>query len=197
MNTNENILKEYDYLKNEINQKIELHNNLLTFTITTVVAILSITLGLQNLLNPLLFLMPFCILIPMSIRIAYYRFAMAKLSAYIIIFLEDEIQGMKWETRNREVRRYLNNDKKSIDIKLISGSYYECFILCILCYTFYVYSYCTQRFFSINLITMINIIWPLLLLVFDGYITIKIDSVDKNKEFWIRKWKKLKEEEQN
>ena len=103
MDTNKNILKEFDYLKNEINQKIILHNNLLTFTITTVVAILSFALGAKNKVNPHLFLMPFCILIPMSVRISYYRFAMAKLSAYIIVFLEEQIPEIKWETRNYKV----------------------------------------------------------------------------------------------
>ncbi len=43
----DNLIKEYDNLRNEINQKIELHNSLLTFTITTTVAILTFALS-QN-----------------------------------------------------------------------------------------------------------------------------------------------------
>ena len=42
-----NNIKEYDNLRNEINQKIELHNTLLTFTITTTVAVLTFALS-QN-----------------------------------------------------------------------------------------------------------------------------------------------------
>ena len=83
MSTNENLVKEYDNLRNEINQKIELHNTLLTFTITTTVAVLSLAVS-QN--STILYLIPFCILIPMSMRIAYYRAAMSKLSAYMIVF---------------------------------------------------------------------------------------------------------------
>ena len=78
-----NNIKEYDNLRNEINQKIELHNTLLTFTITTTVAVLTFALS-QN--KTILYLIPFCILIPMSMRIAYYRSAMSKLSAYMIVF---------------------------------------------------------------------------------------------------------------
>ena len=39
-----NLMKEYDNLRNEINQLISLHNTLLTFTITAVVTILTLAL---------------------------------------------------------------------------------------------------------------------------------------------------------
>ena len=40
-------LKEYDNLKNEINQKMALRNTLITFTITTTIAVLTLALS-QN-----------------------------------------------------------------------------------------------------------------------------------------------------
>lgn len=86
----ENMIKEYDILRNEINQKIELHNTLLTFTITTTVAVLALALAQKS---SILYLIPFCILIPMSMRIAYYRTAMAKLSAYMIVFWKKTLTG--------------------------------------------------------------------------------------------------------
>lgn len=50
----DNLLIEYNNLRTEINQKIELHNTLLTFTITTVVAILTFAF-IQEETNPYLF----------------------------------------------------------------------------------------------------------------------------------------------
>lgn len=99
MSDNENKVKEYDMIRAEIMQKIELHNNLSTFTITTSVAVLSFAFS-QN--NAFLYLIPFCIIIPMSLRISYYLSALTKLSSYMIVFLENN--GVyNWETNNREL----------------------------------------------------------------------------------------------
>lgn len=77
------ILKEYEMLRSEIEQKISLHNTLLTFIITSTVAVITIAIseGIT-----ILYLFPFCIIIPMMMRIAYYRKVIVKLSAYMIVF---------------------------------------------------------------------------------------------------------------
>lgn len=63
------------------------------------VAVLSFAFS-QN--HAFLYLLPFCIVIPMSLRISYYLSAMAKLSSYMIVFLEDN--GIySFETNNREL----------------------------------------------------------------------------------------------
>ena len=51
-----NIILEYESLRNEITQKIDLVNSLMTFTLTTVVAILTFALTKKN---ELLYLLPF------------------------------------------------------------------------------------------------------------------------------------------
>lgn len=79
----EQILKEYEMLRQEINQKIELHNTLLTFTITSTILVLTVAAS-EKMTS--LYLFPFCVIIPMLLRIAYYRKTMAKLSAYMIVF---------------------------------------------------------------------------------------------------------------
>lgn len=73
------IYKEYDMLHQEIEQKISLQNNLLIFMITTTVTIITLAIKSDSLL---LYLFPFFIIIPITSRIAYYRMAMAKISAY-------------------------------------------------------------------------------------------------------------------
>ena len=86
MDRQELLMKEYQNLRDEITQEIGLHNTLLTFTITTTIAVLSFVFA-QDTILPFLFLLPFCIIIPMSMRIAYYRTNMAKISAYIVFVL--------------------------------------------------------------------------------------------------------------
>lgn len=91
-------MKEYEMLRSEIMQKIELYNSLITFTITTVLGILTLAITTQK---RMLFLLTFCIIIPMSLRIAYYKTTIVKISAYMIVFLESKLSEFSWETRNR------------------------------------------------------------------------------------------------
>lgn len=181
-----NKICEYNNLRNEINQKIELHNNLLTFTITTTVAVMTFALS-QN--STILYLVPFCILIPMSM-IAYYRSAMSKLSAYMIVFLEKDLDGINWETRNAAlVEQHLNKKKKDIN-KFTVLRYFECLILTVICYSFYVIDYVKDKEF--NAIVVINILWPLSFVIWEILITKHINSIDKEKKEWIKRWNKLK-----
>lgn len=118
----DNLIKEYDILRSEISQQIDLHNTLLTFTITTTVAVLTFALS-QSM--TVLYLIPFCIIIPMSMRIAYYISSMTKLSAYKIVFLENKIDEIKWETRNAMlIKNVLSHQKKNIN-NFTTLRYYE------------------------------------------------------------------------
>ena len=93
MKAHDNVIKEYEDIRGEIKQKIELHNSLIMFMITTVVAVLAFAVQGDN---SILYLLPFGIIIPTSMRITYYRTAMAKLSAYIIVYIENKIKGLNW-----------------------------------------------------------------------------------------------------
>ena len=206
MNIIDNKIKEYEILRSEINQKIELHNTLLTFTITTVVAILSFILLQEQPYSAFLFLIPFCVLIPMSMSIAYYRSAMAKIAAYMIVFLEIDIPGLQWETLNKEVISiaYDKNNKDTNESLsgsihfaerkevqcLISKRYYECFILGIVCYILYFFHYYKSDVCCV--FKIFNLAWPLLLIVLEFFITVVCDSVDGSKKFWCEQWTKLK-----
>ena len=63
MDRQELLMKEYKSLRDEISQQIGLHNTLLTFTITTTIAVLSFVFA-QDTILPFLFLLPFCIINP-------------------------------------------------------------------------------------------------------------------------------------
>ena len=185
-----NSMKEYDNLRNEINQLISLHNTLLTFTITAVVTILTIALS-ENM--TILYLIPFCIIIPMSMRIAYYRSSMAKLAAYMIVFLEKKLDGIKWETRNAMLIEKAPAKKTIYHFTVLR--YYECLILAVICYILYVIDYTKDKEISIR--TTVNILWPLLLIVWEILITKRINLANKEKQNWIKKWTELKRKNDN
>lgn len=185
MNEQENIVREYEDLRNEIKQKIELHNSLITFMITTVVAVLAFALEREN---TLLYLLPFGVIIPISMRITYYREAMVKLSAYIIIYIENEIEGLNWETRNTQL---INVDKNSLFDKFTISHYYEGIILSIVCYILYFIDYIKDNVISVRMI--IYLVLPFLLVIWEAVITKRIITFNKQKNEWIKKWKDFRD----
>lgn len=184
----ENKIKEYDMLREEIMQKIELHNNLLTFTITTCVAILSFAFSQDN---AFLYLIPFCIVIPMSLRIAYYLSAMVKLSSYMIVILEEGDCGYNWETLNKAFTNDRVNQKKNGIFDFTVQRYYEFIILSLVCYILYIINYVQNNKFDILMV--LNLLWPMLLVIFEAYITKRLNSFDKEKNDKVQEWQKLKE----
>lgn len=182
----ENILIEYDYIKAEIQNKIELHNKLITFTITTVVAVLAFAFSEKD---PFLFLTPFCILIPMSSRITYYRLALSKLSAYAIVFLEPFLDGCEWERRNYLIVKQIIGNKRKSTKKSITMHYYDLFILGLVCYWCFLYYYIPDKTFCF--FTIFNILWPVILLWYEFVLARRMNGGDKMKEKWIYYWSNL------
>lgn len=183
-----NQLKEYECLRSEIMKHIDLHNSLLTFAITTTVAILTFALSEKI---PVLCLIPFCIIIPMSMRLAYYRSAMMKVAAYIFVFIEKEMDGLEWESANVLYASSPDKSKNTFFRKITSIRYYECFILGLICYFFYVLNYLNGKEPCFEVV--VNVVWPLLLVAWELLITIRINSTDKEKAEWIQSWTQVKE----
>lgn len=178
--------KEYQLIRNEIDQKITLHNTLLTFTITTTVAILAIAIKGEN-SNAFLFLLPFCVIIPMSNRIAYYREAMTKLSSYLIVFCESQPNTIQWETRNFEFYKSVHGEKKGRKFVL---NYYECLVLSLICYALFLFYYIPS--IDLGIISVINCLWPIILVIWEFQITRKTNRLDKEKENVVNIWEKVK-----
>lgn len=184
MSKKDNILKEYETLREEMLQKIELHNSLITFMITTVVALLTFALT-QN--EPLLYLSPFGIIIPITMRVTYYRTMMVKLSAYIIVYLEKDIKGLEWETRNTQ---FVNSEDNQFYNNLTISHYYEGFLLGLACYGLYVYNYIKDKHLDYEII--ICALLPLILVIWEWIITRRIACFHKEKNKWIKEWENFR-----
>ena len=78
-------------------QKIDLRNKLLLFTYTSTAAFLGVAATMDD---AYACLVPIPVVLLISLRIAYYRDATAKLAAYQIVFIEPLLEGIKWEGRN-------------------------------------------------------------------------------------------------
>lgn len=180
----ENLILEYQLLKEEIRQKIEIYNSLVSFTITTSVAVLTYALSANK---TILYLLPFGIIIPMSMRIAYYKLSIAKLSAYIIVFIEKKTVGLKYETRNK----LINTKKERGLLRFIIFKDCECLILSITTYLLYVLSYIKNKSVSLDF----HLLWPLSFVVYEYIVMRKIRLIDKDKDKWVKKWAIVEHEE--
>ena len=166
--------EEYNTLRAEVLQKIELHNKLIMFAITTTVAILAFAFS-QN--NAYLFLLPFCVIIPVSLRVIYYRSAMVKISAYIAVFIEPKNKNYNWETRNHKLNISINNN---ITKALRSNINYDCLILSISCYILFVVRFLNMTS-KINFDFWIAVISPILLVIIELILSIKGNKLYKTK----------------
>jgi len=185
MTEQEIIIKEYEELRGEVKQKIELHNSLITFMITTVVAVLAFALESDN---SLLFLLPFGIIIPISMRVTYYREAMVKLSAYIIIFIEDKIEGLNWETRNTQL---ININHNNLYDNFTISHYFEGIILSIVCYVLFFVDFLKENIMCFQ--TIVYLVIPFLLVIWEIVITKRIITFNNQKNEWIKKWKDFRD----
>ena len=138
----------------------------------------------------------------MSMRIAYSRSSLSKISSYMIVFLEEDLDGMQWETRNIllfENKRKEKHKHKLIDkctsfiSKITILRYYDCLILSISCYFLYVYDYLKDKEISANI--FIPILIPLPLVLWEILIAKRMNTMEKEKLHWIDTWNTIKKQE--
>ena len=186
----ENELEEYILLKEEIQKCVDRDNSLATFMVTAVASILTFAIS-ANLQIPFLFLISFCILIPFTSRISHYKTNVSRISAYIIVFCESELD-IAYESRNSRVKL-----KKTKLSRLLGGlRNYIGFLLGIISYTVYLVQYHNIIGIS-SWVDIFLCIIPIFLLIILFVMDKKIDSIPKEKQDWIAAWTNLKNQEEN
>ena len=186
MDEQESKLEEYKMLREEIQNCVERDNSLVTFMVTAVSTILTFAIS-ANLQVPFLFLISFCIIIPFTGRISHYKTNVARISSYLIVFLEPEMD-IKYETRNSMVK----SAKSKISKLLVAMRNYVGLLLGILSYAIYLVEYNNKIGFS-NWWDWVFAILPIFFLILIFFMDKKIDNVPQEKAKWIENWKQIKE----
>lgn len=186
MEEQESKLEEYKMLREEIQNCVERDNSLVTFMVTAVSTILTFAIS-ANLQVPFLFLISFCIIIPFTGRISHYKTNVARISSYLIVFLEPEMD-IKYETRNSMVK----SAKSKISKLLVAMRNYVGLLLGILSYAIYLVEY-NNKIGFFNWWDWIFGILPVIFLILIFLMDKKIDNVQQEKAKWIENWKQLKE----
>lgn len=185
--------KEYDILRHEIDEKLAMHNTLLTFTITSTIVILTVAVSEEE---PILYLFPFCIIIPMAGRIAHYQKTTAKLSAYMIAFLEPKLKDIKWESRNYMFsEQYGGISRRRKKFKL---NCFECFTLSVVCYLLYLSNYIPSilnQSEALSICIVIEATYPMIFVFWVLLLTFKMSRMDKDRQELLKIWNEIKDEE--
>lgn len=184
MDEQESKLEEYKMLREEIQNCVERDNSLVTFMVTAVSTILTFAIS-ANLQVPFLFLISFCIIIPFTGRISHYKTNVARISSYLIVFLEPEMD-IKYETRNSMVK----SAKSKISKLLVAMRNYVGLLLGILSYAIYLVEY-NNKIGFFNWWDWIFGILPVIFLILIFLMDKKIDNVQQEKAKWIENWKQL------
>lgn len=97
--------KEYEKLIGRLEFFDTMRNNLLTFSFTAVLTALGAAVAMNlNSVSVWLCMLPFCLIIPFSARIAYYRLASAHISSFLRTFSAEQMQfelGTRAVTENQ------------------------------------------------------------------------------------------------
>lgn len=174
---------EYDSLRKEIENCINLSAQLSTFSMTAVAAVLAFAIP-QN--DPLLYMVPYVFIIPLSAKNFYYRKNIAKLSAYLIAVLEPRISGYNWETLNSEYK-----EKRELRLLFLFRNY-EYFFEALICYLLFVASLLANSIQ--NPFFILDVIVGLSLLVYIFLVSYRANHTNALKESSVHMWKKISQD---
>ncbi len=108
---------------------------------------------------------------------------MAKISAYMNVFLEEKIEGFDWETRNVLL------DEKNMNKKYDFLRNTECLFIGVVCTGLYFYYYIMYKQ---QICKIIDVALPIIFLSIEIFITFRRKSFVKERKKWISEWQKLK-----
>ena len=189
----ESFLAEHSTIREEILQKIELHNTLIIYAYTITVALLAIgaTINEGGAEIPGIYLLPILAMPSLSIRVAYYRDAVAKLSAYLIVFIEPMLPGMGWEGRNALLSEEMRKeDKYSRSLLLSDLRYFDYPVICLVCLVLYLFSVETYTHIAIGLAVL-----GFVLTVVEFIISLSMNRITSKRSKWEVRWRKVQKKE--
>lgn len=176
--------REYDLWQRTLERNVSTRTSLLTFAFTTVLAILGIAISNsgEN-VNPLVYLIPYLLIIPFEGRISYYRLIHARISAYL------ELAVPKDTTLDIIGERVPEKQSRFFDVIAILNNYEMLFLSFATTAVFYTkYPFpCVNEFSNKDLFMFIT---PIILFAFVGLIGAYAFDYGKWKKKYSEEWKK-------
>lgn len=190
---NRPVKEEYAMLRGEVMETMKNQNSLSTFVTTTICTFIGIVIAL-NQPNPVLYLIPFIVLVPAALKESDYRERIAYLASYQIAYLEGE-DSFLWETRYHKFATKQKPNFLSRCQDLFETL--EFCLLGILCYLLFLFQYKFQCFsdnaipLSTTMKECILLILPPILIFIIARNTLNYWNFRKVIESDIDRWKNL------
>ena len=189
----ENYLEEYKMLREESQDCFRRQQEWSLFSITTVIALVSLALNLKN-IEPEMYLLPYIVLCIASVKVHNLRDNILRIAGYMKAEMESTA-GFMWETH---VHRYRNNyeQKRGLFWKFVGFVETQEFtILGLLCSALYIWEIgdklivCDPPYIEVRYAVGIamNILMVLFLInVSKNYFTLRSNEIDNNMDAWKR-----------
>ncbi len=104
--------KEYLMLREESQSCFKRQQEWSTFSITAVITLVGIALNLKQQI-PEFYLLPYIVLIIASVKVHNLRADILRIAGYMIVYLENEETGFRWETNVNSFRdKIVKNEQK-------------------------------------------------------------------------------------
>lgn len=172
---------EYESLKEEILHSMETVKSYRSLLYTIVIAALAFAFEKDE---PILFLVPFCAIIPIYLLAMHQIDSAMRIGAYIYVFIEPNTD-CQWETR---LYKYDNLHKNQYSTKKSSIDSYLCISFCCLILSALKLDYCNR---DINF--YITIVSQIIILILCIYVFIKKrPDYLATKEKYISEWQEIK-----
>lgn len=181
--------KEYLMLRNEIIWRLKVVDTLGTFTYTVFISILGVAIS-TNIIE--LFLLPFIVVVPISLKVANHKYGVAYVAGYLNEFLEDltDENCFKWEKFHV---KYYNENPRELKEKIIYyGSNAEYLLICVLTSILFWIKYLSGHETYLTVVQVFGYSFIQLASIFlVTYATINYSSFQKFKPSILLKWKKV------
>lgn len=196
MNKEMQMIEEYKILRSELMYFMNKDTMLLTCLFSAITATLFFSVE-KNVQEGCL--LAYLIIIPICNKFAYHQKQMAKISTYMVYFLEKELE-IKWETRVERMARIKRNkdtDKKIRSVSILKFS--DCVMMSLSTFLCYVFLLWRQHSLCYNY-RPVYLIWIetviiLILLIVTLSMANKIYQIQKYREKYIKNWELVDQEE--
>ncbi|MCI8771339.1 MAG: hypothetical protein HFH73_09355 [Lachnospiraceae bacterium] len=182
--------KEYLMLRDEITWRLKVIDTLGTFTYTIFVSILGVALT-TNIIE--LLLLPYVVIVPISLKVANHKYSVGYIAAYLNKFLENcnEEDSFKWEKMH--ITYYETNPRTLREKVIYYGSSAEYASMIILTTVIFWIKYFHRSELKFSLLQIHGYIAVQTIIIFLVlYITISYMSFQKTKPALILNWDKVK-----
>lgn len=168
-------------------QKIDLHNKLLLFTYTSTAALLGVAATMDD---AYVCLVPIPMVLLISLRIAYYRDATAKLAAYQIVFIEPLLEGIRWEGRNASQASAAQEEGQGASWLVGKLRYWDFPFICLVCLL--VYLLMGGWDLPHRLLVLHGAVAAI---AFEALVSWSVHSIEPAKRRWANRWEAVKRAE--